>query len=98
MNQVQWNMFMVMIVCNYNDNFYQISGAAIVVAVFLPIIYFVIQDMDGSSLDIILLVEFGASIGVFDQFTLNSTVHLPHGEIHCYKQVMVYAILDKVNY
>ena len=70
-----------------NNSFCEIGDAAIVLTAFLTVIYFVMQVMDRYSLDMILSVDFDASIIAFAQLILYSTPCLMTSAIYFNQQV-----------
>ena len=66
------------------NKFYEIGDAEIVVTAFLTVIYFVMQVIDGLSLNILLSIEFDASIIAFDQLIIYSTSCLVTSAINIY--------------
>ena len=71
------------------NNFYKISDTVIVVGVFITVIYFVSEGIDGSS-NIILSTQFDASIA---QLILYSTAQSSISAIYCHTEVIVSVLL-----
>ena len=70
------------------NNFYKVSGTAIVTGVFSIVIYFASKGINGSLSNITFSIGFDASIAAFAQLILNSTVQLFIGAIYCCVEVI----------
>ena len=71
-----------------NSNVAKISAPTSIVELLLVVIYFIMQLIDGLSLNITLLIEFGANIDIFAELILHLTVHLSINVNYCYTEVI----------